>query len=166
MVSWMQRKLEQWGRGLGSAAFTGQPLDPFATQNQVNQYFLPPHMHARTWGRGSLPGPSGPLERINPWFHGPIGPGNANRYEMRTLHDMDGGTASDCAGRSGHRIGGSERRSTSRRAPELGEEIEAGGQGGRAAGSGSNVIARTKRTAARDGSVGCLFLLQAAPGVA
>ena len=35
----MQRKHGRWGRGLDSAAFTGQPLDPSATQNQVNQHF-------------------------------------------------------------------------------------------------------------------------------
>jgi len=51
----MQRKHGRWGRGLDSAAFTGQPLDPFATQNQVNQHFLPSHYTSTHLGLSSWP---------------------------------------------------------------------------------------------------------------
>ena len=139
-------------------------LSRHKTKSTNISFLLTTRLH--TWG--SLAGPSGPIGRINPWFHGPKqAPGNVNRYEMRTLHDMRG-WGHDLAAAPGE-VG------TGSAAVNAGQTVgigrpsgRAAGQGGRAAGSRGNMIARTKRSAAAsDGSIGGrVFLLQAAAGAA
>ena len=108
-------------------------LSRHKTKSTNISFLLTTRLH--TWG--SLAGPSGPIGRINPWFHGPKqAPGNVNRYEMRTLHDMRG-WGHDLAAAPGE-VG------TGSAAVNAGQTVgrpsgRAAGQGGRAAGSRGNM---------------------------
>ena len=117
----MQRKHGRWGRGLDSAAFTGQPLDPFATQNQVNQHFLPSHYTSTHLGLSSWPIRTDRTDQsMVPWTEAGTRQCESLRDAHATRHARMGARPRGRAGRSGHRIGGSERRSNGWKAKRAG----------------------------------------------
>ena len=92
--------------------FTGQPLDPFATQNQVNQHFLPSHYTSTHLGLSSWPIRTDRTDQsMVPWTEAGTRQCESLRDAHATRHARMGARPRGRAGRSGHRIGGSERRS-------------------------------------------------------